>query len=113
MGLDFSHTDVRWGYSSFNIFRKKLANQIGINLDAMEGFGGDIKFDQFKDDIIPLLDHSDCDGELTVKECKKVAPRLRELVSNWDDGDYDKQKAISLAEGMELAVSQGEPLEFW
>lgn len=113
MGLDFSHTDARWAYSGFANFRRRLAKEIGMDLDAMEGFGGDIKFELFKDDIIPLLDHSDCDGELTVEECKKVAPRLRELVSGWEDDDYDKQKALSLAEGMELAASQGQPLEFW
>lgn len=113
MGLDFSHTDARWGYSGFNNFRRRLAKEIGMDLDAMEGFGGDILFSNFNDDILPLLDHSDCDGELTVNECKKVAPRLRELVSDWEEDDYDKQKAISLAEGMELAASQGETLEFW
>lgn len=30
-----------------------------MNLDDMEGFGGEIPFENFKDDIIPLLDLSD------------------------------------------------------
>lgn len=113
MGLDFSHTDVRWSYTGFSIFRKKLAKQIGMDLDKMVGFGGDIPFANFKDDIIPLLDHSDCEGELTVQECKKVAPRLKELISNWEDDDFDKIRAIELAEGMEKAIACEEPLEFW
>lgn len=112
MGLDFSHTDVRWGYTGFNFFRKKLANAIGMDLDRMQGFGGDIPFSTFNDDIVPLLDHSDCEGELTIEECKRVAPRLRELVSSWSDEDIDKQKALELAEGMDHAVECNEPLEF-
>lgn len=111
MGLDFSHTDARWSYGGFNNFRRRLANEIGMNLDDMEGFDGNIPFHIYQDDIIPLLNHSDCDGELTPDECKQVAPRLRELVSGWED-DYDKSKALDLADGMELAANQGQPLEF-
>lgn len=111
MGLDFSHTDARWSYGGFGNFRRRLANEIGMNLDDMEGFGGNIPFHIYQDDIIPLLNHSDCDGELTPEECKQVAPRLRELVSGWED-DYDKSKALDLADGMELAANQGKPLEF-
>ncbi|MFJ7916106.1 MULTISPECIES: hypothetical protein [unclassified Lysinibacillus] len=110
MGLDFSHTDARWSYSGFGNFRKRLAEQIGMDLDNMEGFGGNVPFHIYQDDIIPLLDHSDCDGELTPDECKQVAPRLRELVSGWED--YDKLNALKLADGMELAANRGESLEF-
>ena len=71
-----------------------------------------ISWESIKDDIKPLLTHSDCDGELTPEECAKVAPRLRELVSNWPDDDYDKINALRLAEGMDEAVKSGENLEF-
>jgi len=71
-----------------------------------------ISWDSIKDDIKPLLDHSDCDGILTPEECTKVAPRLRELVSAWPDDDRDKIKALLLAEGMDEAVNSGENLEF-
>lgn len=40
MGLDFTHCEARWSYSSFNNFRRKLAACIGMNLDDMQGFGG-------------------------------------------------------------------------
>jgi hypothetical protein len=42
MGLGLSVGDMscgQWSYSGFNAFRKKLARQIGIDLDQMEGFG--------------------------------------------------------------------------
>lgn len=112
MGLDFSHCDARWSYGGFAQFRRKLASEIGIDLDKMKDFGGEVPFSDYEDDIIPLLNHSDCDGELTVVECKKVAPRLEELVSTWEDG-YDKRKAIDLAKGMKYAISCDEPLEFF
>jgi len=82
-----------------------------MDLDDMVGFGGNIPFHIYQDDIVPLLDHSDCEGELTPEECKQVASRLRELVSSWKD-DYDKLRVLDFADGMELAANQGEPLEF-
>lgn len=109
MGLDFSHTEAHWGYIGFNFFRTKLAAEAGIALHCMDGFAADmlgrtyakvrisgedengnmgpigfqpvIKWSAVNDDIVPLLNHSDCDGELSPEECLKVAPRLRELVS--------------------------------
>ncbi|WP_313469847.1 hypothetical protein [Lysinibacillus sp.] len=111
MGLNFSHCDVGWSYSGFNNFRRRLAQQIEMDLDDMVGFGGNIPFHIYQDDIVPLLNHSDCDGELTPDECKQVAPRLRELVSGWED-DYEKSKALDLADGMELAANRGKSLEF-
>ena len=71
-----------------------------------------IPWENVKDDIKLLLDHSDCDGELTPEECAKVAPRLRELVSKWLDDDYDKINALRLAEGMEEALSKDVNFEF-
>jgi hypothetical protein len=65
-----------------------------------------------KDDIVPLIDHSDCDGELSPEDCKKIAPRIRELVKDWEDDDRDKQNALLLAEGMDKAVEANEPLKF-
>jgi hypothetical protein len=41
-----------------------------------------------------------------------VAPRLRQLVAEWRDDDYDKINALLLAEGMELAAASNEPLVF-
>jgi hypothetical protein len=85
---------------------------IGVNLNSMEGFGGIFPWDNFDDDIIPLLNHSDCDGELTPEECAKVAPRLKELVEAWGDYEYDKRTATELISGMEKCAAANEPLEF-
>lgn len=117
MGLGFSHSDAHWSYHGFMEFRTHLANSIGIDLDMMKGFGGDRKWPSAENEpLIHLLYHSDCDGELTPEQCKVIAPRLREIVSSWPDSDYkvmyDKKNALLLADGMEEAAANGEPLEF-
>lgn len=112
MGLDFSHCDAHWSYSGFNRFRERLAESININLSNMYGFGGTDSWYGLNDDIVPLLNHSDCDGKLTIRECRKVSKRLRELVVTWDDNDYDKMQALRLADGMDLAVKEKKQLIF-
>ena len=114
MGLNFSHTDMHWSCSCFHEFRRKLAAEIGIDLDDMDGFEGTLSWDDLKDDIVPLLDHSDCEGVLTPEECRRVAPRLRQLVSSWpmDDGSLDKYRALELATAMERAQAENTNLVF-
>lgn len=119
MGLDFSHTDAHWSYGGFNRFRTVLARHEGIDLDRMEGFRrrGDerprLAWDATTTPLRPLLDHSDCDGELTPEECSQVAPRLREVVSAlWQPGDHDHDAGLALADGMEAAATAGELFEF-
>ena len=112
MGLDFNHCDAHWAYGGFSRFRKRLAQSIGINLDDMQGYGGNLSWDKIIDPIKDFLYHSDCDGELTPKQCQVVAPRLRELIAGWPDDDYDKKQAEELINGMEEAIISDEPLEF-
>lgn len=114
MGLDFSHCEAHWSYSGFMDFRKRLASEIGVDLEKMNGFieKNGLPWYRVVDAIKPLLDHSDCDGELSPDECLTVASRLRELVADWPDGDYDKTHALLLAKGMELAASENMPLIF-
>jgi len=111
MGLDFSHCNAHWAYSGFNRFRTNLAYEIGIDLESMQGFGGSQSWNGRKDPITHLLHHSDCEGTITPNMCGKIAPRLRELVKDWPDA-HDKQQALLLAEGMELANERNERLEF-
>lgn len=120
MGLDFSHTDAHWSYGGFGRFREALAQHEGIDLDRMEGFRryGDnrprISWTTINSPLKPLLDHSDCDGELTPDECRQVAPHLREVaVALWPDpSNYNRRHAELLADGMDAAAAAGENLEF-
>lgn len=120
MGLAFDKSNAQWSYRGFNLFREKLGNQIGIKLFEMAGFkyaegsvlgAPGVSWDGLTDDIVPLLNHSDCDGELTAEECAKVGPRLLQMVADWPDG-HDKENAIELANDMIAIAANGESLEF-
>jgi len=112
MGLDFDKSDAHWAYSGFHRFRCRLAKEAGIDLNSMEGFGGGISWDTFDDPIKPLLDHSDCDGLLTPQECKAVAPRLKELISGWADGDWDRMTAQRFADDLQKCADSNEDMVF-
>jgi hypothetical protein len=132
MGLGFNHgTDEdgwstccpHWSYGGFQRFRRELAKVEGFDLESMQGFGtGDIhgadprplggrSWDEVATDLKPLLNHSDCDGELTPEECAQVYSRLREILADWDD-DFDRQAGLHLAECMLACAAQGTSLEF-
>ena len=119
MGLDFSHGDAHFSYHGFNMFRERLATQIGIDLNSMlgyEDYGDPIgkSWEGIEDPIVLLLHHSDCEGELSPEACLKIAPRLRELLSSWEEGvGSTKRSGLKLAKAMEEAGEANEALEFF
>lgn len=117
MGLDFVQSSAHWSYGGFMSFRCRLAEAAGLPpLHKMDGYTDNgISWDGYTDAIVPLLHHSDCDGELSPEVCATVAPRLREIVMDWTDDsffDYDKRHALMLADGMDYCAAKGEALEF-
>lgn len=115
MGIDlYAGKDhvAQWSYGGFNEFRRRLAKAAGISLGDMRGFGGKKGWTKVEDPIKLLLNHSDCDGILSSNHCAKVEPRLRKLVARWPRGDYDKQNALSLADGMKRCADNKMVLEF-
>lgn len=134
MGLDFSHGEARWSYGTFQRFRKRLAASIGLDWGLMLHDAGDSPAGTLcgwsphnhtdeqrrekswehaeKHDIYPLLNHSDCDGELDPDECRRVARGLRSIVSLWPEDDNDRLRALELASGCDAAADAGENLEF-
>ena len=112
MGIDFTHCDASWSYGNFHRARVRLAETIGIKMDEMLGFGGNQEWNAAVSPLVILLDHSDCDGELSPDECRLVAPALRKAVEPWPDGDSDKRRFLELANGMDAAAEANEPLEF-
>lgn len=120
MGLDFAGWKdsawddcPHWSYSGFMRFRERLADAIGLKLEnTMIGFGGEQPWPDTKDPLLWLLDHSDCDGDLSPAQCRKLAPRLREIVSSWPNDDYDRVQAELLSRAMELCAEQKRKLIF-
>lgn len=118
MGLDFSHCDAHWSYSGFSIFRRRICWHIGIIGSLLEDMyeDGSYKF-LINDDIYPLIDHSDCDGELTIQEMKQIIPRLQNIIDEWrKDADwaveYDIINSEYLINGMHNAIKAGESIQF-
>jgi len=71
-----------WSYSGFGGWRRDSASRVGIDLDDMVGFGGKIPFPEWnasEPSLIPLLNHSDCDGSLSPTEARSVAAAMRNL----------------------------------
>lgn len=119
MGLGFHRSgegiwdiDAGWSYGGFDSFRRRLAKEVNIDLDSMEGFGGAVKWETVADDIALLLNHSDCDGVLFPDQCEKIIPRLKDLTKSWEDDDYDKENALQLIDGMQKCVDQETDLIF-
>lgn len=118
MGLDTSHDAWHGGYGSFNIWREEIAKLSGIpKLSEMEGFGGNIVWD-IEHPLYALLNHSDCDGELTPDECKKTAEGLQIVYDKMDDAQFGghigniKNKTKQFIDGCLLAHSLNEPIDF-
>lgn len=115
MGLDFRGSEAHWSYSGFNHFRRRVWAAAGHNPEDMEKL-----FDKqvlpprsaLEDGIWPLINHSDCDGDLTVEEMRLVEPRLRQIVLLWPEDDYDRVQGLRLADGMLECIEAGEALEF-
>lgn len=142
MGVSFYVNEKRyagWSYSGFGYFREKIASFIGINLSKMEGFTeikpqfefatseleeygkkkleeskNRIKWDAINDPLVPFLNHSDCDGVLTTSECASIAPRLKELITEFQNqlDPYDSVNGLQLVLAMEEAAKTNSTLEF-
>jgi len=76
MGIDFSHGEAHWAYSGFMRFRSLLASSLGYETPLMEMYDNGSHDVMENEPIYPLINHSDCDGELTVEEMKQILPQL-------------------------------------
>lgn len=122
MGLDTSHDCWHGPYSSFNDFRTRIAADQGIDdlrkfykdnptMDAKpyEDAGVDPR-------IIPLLNHSDCDGTLSPIECKGISLFLSEyeqrIVGTGIDDGLHRDNVKRFAEGAAKAWVLNQEVEF-
>ena len=67
----------------------RLATAEGLDLGAMQGFGGHDSWDGVTTALRPLLNHSDCDGDLSPEDAAMVAPRLAEVLDKWAAAPLD------------------------
>jgi len=118
MGLDTSHNCWHGPYSSFMTFRKQVAAQIGLNLSDYIGYGEGGTLDEEKIDhpLMPLLAHSDCDGELSVDESKSIVIGLNGVLENFDEtiphSHNLKKQIIQFRDGCLEASEKNEIVDF-
>jgi hypothetical protein len=107
----------QWPYGGFARFRERLAEFEGFSLSEMKGFGGERDWGDVATELKPLLNHSDCDGEMTPDECAQVVPRLDGIIATWStygDGDleYDIRAGRQLIGAMQKVIADNLTLVF-
>ena|SRR5690606_34976297 len=118
MGLDTSHNCWHGSYSSFNRFRYSLGHQIGIDLYDYAGYGskGVKDLAKIEHELMPLFNHSDCDGILTVEESKQIVIGLNKVLENFNnkiEADFDfEEKIIQFRDGCLNAIQRNEEVDF-
>jgi len=118
MGLDTTYDCWNGPYSSFNRFRYSLGHQVNINLDDYSGYnkGGKKDLNDIDHELMPLFNHSDCDGRLTVKECKSIVKGLNGILENYNEEietDYNfKDNIIKFRDGCLNAISDKKMVHF-
>jgi hypothetical protein len=125
MGLDTSHNAWHGPYSSFNRFRYWLAEKAGINLNEYLGYGhasATKELTSIDHKLMPLFNHSDCEGELTPLECKQIAEGIDEVLKNISKEEIEHpentysfsnyNKAKQFRDGCVLAHSLNENIDF-
>ena len=118
MGLDTTHGCFSAPYSTFNRFRYSLGHQVGIDLTEYFGYNpeGKKELNKIDNPLMPLFNHSDCDGELTVKESESIVKALNEILDNFNDkieADFNfKQTIIEFRDGRLDAISKNEVVKF-
>lgn len=111
--------DVSFSYGGFASFRRDLAQAVGIYLDSMQGFKRDgprTSWSVINHPLVPFLNHSDCDGELTPEEAAQVWPALVAAADagfpDLDDGDLMTKRCRELAETLRLAAEHEQTVVF-
>ena len=66
--------------------------------------------------MLPLFDHSDCDGELSVEDSKQIVKGLNSVLKNFNEDIkadyYFHDKIIQFMDGLLDAISKNEFVEF-
>jgi len=117
MGLDTTHNAFHGAYSGFDHLRRRLVEQAcqGTYRDGRDHYYWTFESERVPHDVRPgmyaLLNHSDCEGDLSPQQCTDVAQFLE-----WADRHitdvYAKDKAAQFARGCRLAAEANETLEF-
>jgi len=113
MGLGTTHNCWSGPYSMFHRWREALHRALGNEgtLDAAWQAG------KYQDQSVPinvLMNHSDCDGEIPADVCGPLADALAAIQEKMPDVTVYSMRWMTekFIQGLRLAASLGEPVEF-
>lgn len=127
MGVRVDYDCYSGSCSTFNSFRKTIAKSLGFNLEDMKGFFSNYKgFNNYvlgivewdtlpNDDFYILLKHSDCDGDISYEDCKKLLQRMLEYKQkyvSYVDNYYLEEMYQKWIDGLSEAISNKHGVEF-
>lgn len=124
MGLNCSHGAFDGAYSAFYRFREAICTAAGGVWDNGDGhWHMPEEIYNENEGLVALLNHSDCDGEISSEMCVKVANDLEKLLPVIEKNDNGGGGHITRAGGFtgttkkfiagcREAARLGEPLEF-
>ncbi len=106
-----------YGTNMFTLLEHKFPQGDEIEMSSIRRFKQilPLKWEAFKPSPLHiLLNHSDCDGHITWKNCGKIAKELKKILSTIDmkSNDYMYKKTEDFINGCELAFNEKENLEF-
>lgn len=110
MGLRLSHCDLGWSYSGFMVFREAIANACGLTGNLVDHYINDTYTQLANHPIYPLINHSDCDGQLSVAEMNQLVPAIKNILTKLDPRHQDA--ALEFIDGMKNAIACDEPMIF-
>lgn len=114
MGLILSFGCWEGSYSSFNEFRTYLAKKIGINYKEMKGFGGNKEWSEIEyNDLFPLLNHSDCEGFISMRYLEGIITELENILKTMNEEDKWFTEIDNFIRGSQSAIEEWTGLEFW
>jgi len=107
----FERADV---YDPFKEYQEKCPNQAELYYASLP-----ISWDALKPNPLHgLLHHSDCEGEIPTEQCGPIADELEKLLPLFPDDDGGghigmwRDKTQKFIDGLRLAASRGEAVEF-
>lgn len=113
MGLDIYAKGLKYedsyhcGYIKFGMYRKAVAKAYNERIGELyeKTYKDDLTNEEIKewnklcnDDLDIFLWHSDCDGKLTPKECKKVFNAMKDLKIDMQGNNYIKMNNYTMHE---------------
>jgi len=113
MDIQCSHCSVTWHEEEFLEAKLLLGRLIGVNIQYMYGYGGNMKWSNIKDEpIVKLLERTQSQEEFNPNDSAEISMRLDFLAQGIQVHDYSV-RLHNMALGMRQAALNNEPFFYY